>query len=134
MTEVHPQDYYGTKRVTAWPEERNGKPGYGVKYRDGYVSWSPASEFEAAYQPLHALSFGHALVAMKAGHRVTQDGWDGNYLKLIRLSHNDAGQVIGCFNGDADSDDWEECFDFETQELLANNWQILQENLPIKEP
>ncbi len=40
------QDYYGTKRVTAWREERDGKPGYAVLYRDGYRSWSPASEFD----------------------------------------------------------------------------------------
>ena len=61
------KDYYGTKRVTAWKQEREGKPGYAVKYRDGYISWSPAAEFEAAYQPLTALSFGHAIEAAKAG-------------------------------------------------------------------
>ena len=35
------QDYYGTKRITAWPEIKDNKEGYAVKYADGYISWSP---------------------------------------------------------------------------------------------
>lgn len=27
------------------------KPGYHVKYKDGYESWSPAEPFEEAYKP-----------------------------------------------------------------------------------
>lgn len=46
------QQYIGSKIVTAWPEERDGKKGYAVKYADGYTSWSPADVFEAAYLPL----------------------------------------------------------------------------------
>lgn len=44
--------YIGVKMVTAWPEERDGKPGYAVKYEDGYMSWSPEEAFERAYFPL----------------------------------------------------------------------------------
>ncbi|ANH49101.1 DUF2829 domain-containing protein [Tritonibacter mobilis] len=71
------KDYYGTKRITAWPEDRDGKPGYAVKYADGYISWSPADVFEAAYQPVTGMSFGHALQALKEGHRVARAGWNG---------------------------------------------------------
>lgn len=71
------QDYYGTKRVTAWPQMRDGQHGFAVKYSDGYTSWSPLAAFEAAYQPLTAMSFGHALEAMKAGHKVARAGWNG---------------------------------------------------------
>ena len=46
------QQYVGTKIVTAWPAEKDGRPGYGVKYADGYTSWSPKEIFEAAYLPL----------------------------------------------------------------------------------
>lgn len=80
------RDYYGTKRVTAWPEMKEFKaqegdsvitaPGYAVKYEDGYTSWSPKDVFEKAYQPMDALSFGHALVALKAGERVARAGWN----------------------------------------------------------
>lgn len=71
------QAYWGTKRVGAEPQERDGKAGYEVLYPDGYVSWSPADVFEAAYQPAGALSFGHALAALKAGCRVARAGWNG---------------------------------------------------------
>lgn len=46
------QHYVGTKIVLAWPEERNGVPGYAVRYEDGYTSWSPADTFNAANLPL----------------------------------------------------------------------------------
>lgn len=76
------KDYYGTKRVTAWPEGKsaeNGeiRAGYAVKYEDGYRSWSPKHVFEAAYQPVTGMSFGHAIAAMKSGERVARAGWNG---------------------------------------------------------
>ena len=43
----------------------------------GYISWSPAQVFDAAYQPTEAMSFGHALVAMQAGAKVARAGWNG---------------------------------------------------------
>jgi hypothetical protein len=42
-------EYIGTKQVTAWPQEKDGEPGYAVKYADGYTSWSPKETFEGAY-------------------------------------------------------------------------------------
>ncbi len=97
------QEYYGTKRIRAvamtrqgynalrgWnvPEDENPNDlGYLVEYVDGgkpnvqgfdgYISWSPAEQFEKAYQPLTALSFGHAIAAMKEGHKVARAGWNG---------------------------------------------------------
>lgn len=38
--------YISTKIVTAWPQEREGQEGYGVRYADGYESWSPKQAFE----------------------------------------------------------------------------------------
>lgn len=46
------QEYIGTKQVTAWPEAKNGLPGFGVEYEDGYKSWSPEDVFKAAYLPI----------------------------------------------------------------------------------
>lgn len=43
------QDYIGTKQVTAWEQDKDGQPGYAVKYADGYTSWSPKAVFEEAY-------------------------------------------------------------------------------------
>lgn len=46
------QHYIGVKIVEAFPQEKDGKPGYGVKYPDGYLSWSPKDVFELAYFPM----------------------------------------------------------------------------------
>lgn len=46
------QPYIGTKIVMAWPQEKDGKPGYAVKYEDGYTSWSPQEVFERCYRPI----------------------------------------------------------------------------------
>jgi len=44
--------YVGTKIVTAWPQAKDGKDGYAVRYDDGYLSWSPQDVFERCYRPL----------------------------------------------------------------------------------
>ena len=80
--------YYGTKRIEARPEFGRRaemaviEDGYSVRYPDGYMSWSPKDVFEAAYQETGALSFAHAIVAMKEGRRVARAGWTGQWLAL----------------------------------------------------
>ena len=96
-------EFYGTKLVKAKPmtrldynkyrgwtlpeDEDGGDEGYLVEYCDGgktnhpdhegYISWSPKEQFDNAYQRTDMMSFGHALVAMKAGKRVARAGWNG---------------------------------------------------------
>ena len=43
------QHYACKKIVMAWQQEKDGQPGYTVKYEDGYTSWSPAGAFESGY-------------------------------------------------------------------------------------
>jgi hypothetical protein len=100
--------YYGTKKLAAKPltrgeynayrgwttpaDENPLDEGYLVEYADGgkpnmpghvgYISWSPKDVFEAAYQPVTAMSFGHALVALKEGHKVARQGWNGKGMWL----------------------------------------------------
>ena len=73
------KDYIGTKIITAWPDTEDGKDGYAVKYEDGYTSWSPKETFEKAYRVIEGegqlLTFGDALVMLKAGKRVTRAPW-----------------------------------------------------------
>jgi len=47
-----------------------------VTYLDGYESWSPDTAFEA-YEPLDAMSFGHALHFLQDGAKVARAGWNG---------------------------------------------------------
>ena len=97
------QTFYGTKLLAARPmtrqeyldyrgwdlpnNENADDTGYLVEYLDGgaandprhggYISWSPQDVFDAAYTPTNAMSFSHALVALKAGARLTRKGWNG---------------------------------------------------------
>lgn len=75
------EKYIGTKEILAWVQEKNGKPGYAVKYADGYISWSPKDVFEAAYRVCEgdqqALTFGDALHFLKQGKKVARAGWNG---------------------------------------------------------
>lgn len=43
------QHYIGTKIVLAYNMTKDGEPGYGITYPDGYSSWSPKKTFEEAY-------------------------------------------------------------------------------------
>lgn len=52
MEEMGMQCYIGVKQVFACPEERDGKPGYRVRYDNGFESWSPKDVFEKAYLPI----------------------------------------------------------------------------------
>ena len=101
--------YFGTKLLNAWPMNRQeyvdyrtwelpagenpDDLGYLVEYLDGgaanddrhngYISWSPKDVFDAAYQPTEAMSFSHALTALKAGRKVARAGWNGKGMWLI---------------------------------------------------
>ena len=73
--------YIGTKIVLAWDAEKDGKPGYGVKYEDGYTSWSPKETFESAYRDIEgdaqSLNFGDAVHLLKKGEKLARAGWNG---------------------------------------------------------
>ena len=108
------QEFYGTKRIAAKPmtrleynqfrkwelpaDENGDDEGYLVEYLDGgkpnvegyagYVSWSPKEQFDAAYQPTTAMSFGHAIAALEAGHKVSREGWNGKGMWLYLVPAN----------------------------------------------
>lgn len=99
---------YNTYRGWALPADENGTDeGYLVEYldggkpnmdgHDGYVSWSPKAQFEAAYQTSGNMSFGHALVALKSGKRVARAGWNGKGMWLA-LSGPLSGREIAFEN------------------------------------
>ena len=100
--------YIGTKVVNAtpmnrldynvyrgWnlPENENGADeGYLVEYTDGgkpndsrhlgYISWSPAAQFDGAYRETSGLTFGLALESLKNGEKVARAGWNGKGMWL----------------------------------------------------
>lgn len=73
--------------VTVWRESqfKNTEIGdYYVVYTDGYASVSPSEAFEAGYRLLRDgdMSFGGAIIALKAGMRVARAGWNGKGMWL----------------------------------------------------
>lgn len=114
------QEFYGTKKIAAkpmtrleyntfrgWdlPDNENGSDeGYLVEYLDGgkpnvegfagYISWSPKEQFENAYTPTNAMSFGHALVALKAGKKVARAGWNGKGMFLILVGGTKDARLV----------------------------------------
>ena len=79
--------YIGTKVITAWHQEKDGKSGMAVKYEDGYISWSPDEAFKPAYRvaegPYQYLTFGDALHFLKKGGKVRRTGWNGKGMFLF---------------------------------------------------
>lgn len=134
------KDYYGTKRVTAWPENKVSpdtepgdfivKDGYAVKYADGYVSWSPKDVFEAAYKPIDAMGFEGALAAMKAGHKVVRQMWVEFYgSETICLVVK--GERIGVVYAEDAQNDWDDNWldwraNVDSGDLLAEDWMIVE--------
>jgi hypothetical protein len=120
--------YYGTKQVIAVPMSSHkyidymdpnaffageDEPGYLVEYtgtgrpnhanHSNYVSWSPREVFEAAYENSGALSFGHAMMALMEGKKVSRIGWNGKgmYLYYVPAAKYHADQnIIGVFPDD----------------------------------
>jgi hypothetical protein len=62
--------------------ENAADEGYHVVYPDGYESWCPKAQFEAAGRPIDGMTFGQAIEAMKQGKRVARKGWNGKGMWL----------------------------------------------------
>lgn len=87
---AHPmtrQQYNDLRGWTVPADENPGDDGCLVEYLDGgsanhpdytgYISWSPKEVFDRAYRSTAAMTFGDALVMLKAGGRVCRAGWNG---------------------------------------------------------
>jgi len=85
---------YNIFRCLDLPSDEIGRDeGYLVEYLDGgrantdefkgYVSWSPKDVFEKAYRSSGSMTFGDALVAIKAGRKVARSGWNGKNMFIF---------------------------------------------------
>ena len=86
--------YIGTKIVMAEPQEKEGKEGYKVVYKDGYTSWSPKDVFEEAYHVTNNMTFGEAVEALKKGRRVSREGWNGKRMYLFLADGKDLSSLL----------------------------------------
>lgn len=130
--------YIGTKEVTAYEQEKDGRPGYAVIYADGYQSWSPKETFEEAYRATEgdgqALTFGDAIHLLKRGKRLTRAGWNGKGMWLMLVPADLADAVafqyaalsalpwIGMKTADDKFVPW-----LASQtDMLAEDWQVVE--------
>ncbi len=117
------EKYIGVKRVNATPmtrevysndlrgwalpsDEAAEDAGYLVEYIDGgksnhaayagYISWIPRDVFERTYRMNGGLTFGDAIEALKAGHRVARQGWNGKDMWLSLTC--DGGREVAAEN------------------------------------
>lgn len=153
--------YYGTKALIAEPmtrqayndfrgwvlpaDENGADEGYLVEYKDGgpanvegrkgYVSWSPKEVFEHSYKTSGAMSFGHALEALKAGKRVSREGWNGKGLWLqlvnaddweVKYQHEAYGHVLAPFICIKSVDDSLVPWLASQTDALANDWGVIE--------
>lgn len=148
------KQYIGTKLIQAEPAYRidgiiylksgpvprvmNREDGYKVVYQDGYESWSPKDVFEAAYRPTDGLSFGLAIEAAKAGHKIQRAGWNGKnqYVELancisyvnsrgvfMNVEHADIGNKALAFVGTSGVQmGWLAS----QSDMLADDWRIVE--------
>ena len=77
MVEAEPMTAYEFDNLKNREHSAADQEGYLVKYPDGYVSWCPKAQFEAAGRPVDGMTFGMAIEAMKMGKKVARAGWNG---------------------------------------------------------
>ncbi len=80
QVEAEPMTRGDYNKSRGWEIPDNENPadeGYIVRYPDGYVSWCPKAQFEAAARPCGGMPFGMAIEAMMRGKKVTRKGWNG---------------------------------------------------------
>lgn len=87
MQPMNRQEYNDFRGWQLPADEDGSDEGYLVEYLDGgkpntpqydgYVSWSPKAQAEAAYRETSGMPFGLAVEAMKKGLKVSRAGWNG---------------------------------------------------------
>lgn len=87
------QEYNDFRGWDLPPDENGADEGYLVEYPDspisntygydGYVSWSPKEQADAAYKQSGNMSFGDALHFLKKGSKLARSGWNGKGMWIV---------------------------------------------------
>ena len=85
MTKGEYRKFMGQGPNTSPVNEDPSEAGYKVTYPDGYISWCPKAQFEAAGRPVDGMTFGMAVEMMKQGRKVARRGWNGKGMWLWLL-------------------------------------------------
>lgn len=96
QVEAEPMTRGGYNKFRGWEipvDENPADEGYKVTYPDGYVSWCPKAQFEAAGRPCDGMTFGMAVEVMKRGAKVARRGWNGKGMYIWVMP---GSTVSGC--------------------------------------
>lgn len=115
--------------------DKKDEYGYEITYDNGYKSWSPKTVFDKAYKPLQGpMTFGDAVEALKAGHTVQRQGWNGKgmYLRFISNwtftnSIDDNKDLLPFIAMKTVDDKFVPWFASQT-DILAEDWSVVQES------
>lgn len=97
IVEARPMNRQEYNDYRGWtvPEDENPlDEGFLIQYPNGYISWSAANVFVEAYRSTDGLTFGAAIEALKAGHKVARAGWNGKGMFLYYV----ASSTVDKFN------------------------------------
>lgn len=72
------REAYNNLRGLETPDENPDAEGYHVVYPDGYESWCPKAQFEAAGRQIDNMTFGMAIDACRyKGAKIQRANWNG---------------------------------------------------------
>ena len=81
IVEAEPMTRGDYNKHRGWEIPANENPadeGYHVVYPDGYESWCPKAQFEAAGRPIDGMTFGQAIDACRyKGAKIQRANWNG---------------------------------------------------------
>ncbi len=146
---------YNDYRKWALPADEDGADeGYLVEYtdggaanhpdHDGYISWSPKAQADAAYRATDGMSFGLAIEALKKGTRVARAGWNGKGMFLFLVNGSrfkvNRAPLLGIYPEGTEID-YHAHIDMKTAQgyvvpwlasqadMLADDWQLVEADL-----
>lgn len=66
----------------SYVSEYDDTSGYLITHMDGFKDWKPKEVFDQEYEAVRGMTFGLAIKALKAGHKVARKGWNGKGMFL----------------------------------------------------
>ena len=91
---------YNKYRGWAIPANENpNDEGYHIVYPDGYESWCPKAQFEAAGRPIDGMTFGIAIDACRyKGAKIQRANWngEGQYVeyKVVEVCYSEESKLV----------------------------------------
>lgn len=88
IVEVKPMNRKEYNDFRGWElpgDENGGDPGFLKDDGCGHIQWDPEETFKRDFKPCDTMTFGMAIEAMKAGHKVARAGWNGKGMFIYHV-------------------------------------------------